>query len=862
MTLSPIKRLRRRGGTVYGTTLRAMSAAAAACFLALAASAQILGTTNTLDNVLMTTPMWSLADPFGFTVLSNVETMVSDNNAAHTALSNYTDSVALTRVLVVSGVSTNQLLYAPFVTNVLSFGTSFATALSAGQIAWDPDWMTFRAGLGNGVEGQFFQEQHVYAKNASGAVISNGWVVMHSDAVGNSGKYEVVPAVSTVGMRRGAVLGMATEDIAIGALGRITTCGNVNELGSSGVLYGSSGWHNNAPVYLSHTHAGWVATNAPPAPYATVLVGNVVSAHNTVGTIYINVRGGMSLKDLDDVDGTPLAASGQLPVWDQTRGVFDFTENVNRYATTNAVSSHTNRTDNPHGVTAAQTGALTNEQDLAALRLYHYGSTGIIESPASAFTFNPGTGEIGAYDLGFGSDVVVPWSIDGAPVTTISSSVFAGSSLLTSLVLPRSVVSISAFAFDYCVSLTAVTFSASAPAASSDIYANIPANQVTNYVTSSTATGWSSTLGGMPVVRLPLYTDAVYENGIRLVPMSGVTGGVDLTPAAYVRVPEPSAGSDAATMDAVRRLLEAGNPYYATTNRANVAYEPTNAAFFSSLTIPATAAVAVNVPSNNAYVLSMTSPTRLTGELRGPMSVEAHLFAPAGVPSANYLLSVKPELYYTTDTNNPALTLGDWGATPQAITPGVTNLYRWTIPFPNKTVTNAWVIVRLKSTVKGSSANSLTLLTGTDYPSFALLRTPGTETLGDRGATNLTVGATSVPYDATTRTFDGALLDPALPYRVWTGVVTPANGTATVAYAHGNMPVLTISGATVLTLDPAGYGTGGVSRVSLTLWTGTNTLTLATNVVSYAATPTVSTNAWNTILFRRAGDSSWKGVGL
>lgn len=34
-------------------------------------SAQILGTTNTLDNVLMTTPMWSLADPFGFADLAS-----------------------------------------------------------------------------------------------------------------------------------------------------------------------------------------------------------------------------------------------------------------------------------------------------------------------------------------------------------------------------------------------------------------------------------------------------------------------------------------------------------------------------------------------------------------------------------------------------------------------------------------------------------------------------------------------------------------------------------------------------------------------------------------------------------------------
>lgn len=40
---------------------------------ALPAPAQVLGTTNTLDNVLETTGMWSLTDPFGFQTLSNAD---------------------------------------------------------------------------------------------------------------------------------------------------------------------------------------------------------------------------------------------------------------------------------------------------------------------------------------------------------------------------------------------------------------------------------------------------------------------------------------------------------------------------------------------------------------------------------------------------------------------------------------------------------------------------------------------------------------------------------------------------------------------------------------------------------------------
>jgi len=102
----------------------------------------------------------------------------------------------------------------------------------------------------------------------------------------------------------------------------------------------------------------------------------------------------------------------------------------------------------------------------------------------------------------------------------------------------------------------------------------------------------------------------------------------------------------------------------------------------------------------------------------------------------------------------------------------------------------------------------------------------------------------------------------SVPYTDWTGTVTPQNGTATVAIAHGNMPVLVTDAPCVLTLDPTGYGTAGVSRVSLSYYTGTNSFTFATNIIDYAATPTVDTNGWNTLLIRRVSDGAWKGVGL
>lgn len=103
----------------------------------------------------------------------------------------------------------------------------------------------------------------------------------------------------------------------------------------------------------------------------------------------------------------------------------------------------------------------------------------------------------------------------------------------------------------------------------------------------------------------------------------------------------------------------------------------------------------------------------------------------------------------------------------------------------------------------------------------------------------------------------------ASPWIDWTATITPANGTATVSRATGSHPMLLLTGNTVLAVPITDWPTTGVSRVSLSLWAGTNAVSLLTNTVNYTTTPTISTNDWTTILFRRVGNQSkWKGVAL
>jgi hypothetical protein len=74
--------------------------------------------------------------------------------------------------------------------------------------------------------------------------------------------------------------------------------------------------------------------------------------------------------------------------------------------------------------------------------------------------------------------------------------------------------------------LTSVYFAQNAPAQATNVYYLSP--NVTNYVTSPTATGWGATWNGMPVVRMATYSDSFVGNG------SGLT---NITAATYAAAP-------------------------------------------------------------------------------------------------------------------------------------------------------------------------------------------------------------------------------------------------------------------------------------------------------------------------------------
>ena len=469
------------------------------------------------------------------------------------------------KVDITDGVSTNQTLFGASVDDKLYFNTNAAPTLGIGDIAWDSDWQTFKGRMPDGVTGQFFQESHIYGKNVSGQVITNGMVVRHSGAVGNSGKCEFTLAKAEVGVRPATTLGIATHDIAAGAFGKITWFGHVNELDTTGALYGETGWTNNMLVFVSTNKPGFLTKNEPQAPHPRISVGAVVNRHAEAGTIMVRPTWGMRVTEADDVDGTPLTASGQIMVWDNSRGVFDFTANINGYATTGAL-------------TAAVAG-IPAEQDLAALRTYHYGSQNIVESPTNWFTID-GSGTITDYNFEAGREnVVIPWKIGGVIVTGIGTMAFSGTpaDAITNVLAPRtlvyvgvnafatcpelvsvsmpsvtvldygafyyclsattlsvpSVTAIGEFAFANCSALQSLSFAGNAPSVGASAFESAHAS-LTVTATNPQATGWGATLSDgtreVPVVRTALRADAVYQGGMRVATTGDVAEAVAAIP--------------------------------------------------------------------------------------------------------------------------------------------------------------------------------------------------------------------------------------------------------------------------------------------------------------------------------------------
>lgn len=196
-------------------------------------------------------------------------------------------------------------------------------ALLEGQLRWNTNERTLDIGVdGSGVVMQVGQETH-YPKtvNTGLTAINDGDLVMYNGTTGGSGvinikKYD--PAALTLS---GQILGVATENIAINAQGKVTYFGLINGVQTNGVDVGEV-WADGQILYNHPTLVGKMSKTKPVAPINAVTIGIVVRAHATTGILLIRPIYFPQLGQLSNVAiANPI--NGDVLIYNSTLGRWD-----------------------------------------------------------------------------------------------------------------------------------------------------------------------------------------------------------------------------------------------------------------------------------------------------------------------------------------------------------------------------------------------------------------------------------------------------------------------------------------------------------------------------------------------------------
>lgn len=194
----------------------------------------------------------------------------------------------------------------------------------AGSMVWnDTDGTVDLKLKGGNVTLQIGQENVIRVVNKTATNINlleaNYQAVRVTGAQGQRLKVDLAQATSDI--LSAETIGLVTETINNNQEGFITTSGLIRNVNTTGSLQ-SETWADGDILYLSPTVAGQITKVKPVAPNHLVIIGYVVSAHATQGSIFVKVDNGYELDELHNVkiasatNNELLAYTSSTEIWE------------------------------------------------------------------------------------------------------------------------------------------------------------------------------------------------------------------------------------------------------------------------------------------------------------------------------------------------------------------------------------------------------------------------------------------------------------------------------------------------------------------------------------------------------------------
>jgi hypothetical protein len=156
------------------------------------------------------------------------------------------------------------------------FSNGSAVTLAAGKLWYDGSTGSWNAGMGNGnITQQIGEEIFVYGKASAAITDSPLQIIYHTGVVGASGVITFAPTVAGL-TDANAIIGIATENLALNGFGRATVFGVVRGITTNGTAFGET-WADDDVIWYNPV-TGNPTKVEPVAPYIKVQVGLVIKA--------------------------------------------------------------------------------------------------------------------------------------------------------------------------------------------------------------------------------------------------------------------------------------------------------------------------------------------------------------------------------------------------------------------------------------------------------------------------------------------------------------------------------------------------------------------------------------------------------
>lgn len=200
----------------------------------------------------------------------------------------------------------------------------FSGLTNSGRFTWnDADGTADLTLKGGNVTLQLGQEQLVRVVNKTATNItlqeSAYQAVRVTGAQGNRLKVDL--ALATNDLLSAETIGLVTETIDNNQEGFVTISGLVRGINTTGSLQGET-WADGDILYLSPTVAGQITKVKPVAPQHLVVIGYVVRAHITQGSIFVKVNNGYELDELHNVRITGTPSNRQVLMYNNVDNVW------------------------------------------------------------------------------------------------------------------------------------------------------------------------------------------------------------------------------------------------------------------------------------------------------------------------------------------------------------------------------------------------------------------------------------------------------------------------------------------------------------------------------------------------------------